>query len=65
MVLESNFECSRSRASLVFGCTGVTFLMVMDCDYLTKWKIINQIVVLVTLLLGHEEVHGIVLKKTL
>ena len=42
MVLESNFEYSRSRASLVFGCTGVTFLMVMDCDYLTKWKIINQ-----------------------
>lgn len=63
MVLESNFECSRSRASLVFGCTGVT-LMVMDCDYLTKWKVINQIVVLVTLLLGHEGVHGIVLKKT-
>ena len=55
MVLESNFE---------FRSTGVTFLMVMDSDYLTKWQIINQIVVLVTLLLGHEGVHGIVLKKT-
>lgn len=55
MVLESNFE---------FRSTGVTFLMVMDSDYLTKWQTINQIVVLVTLLLGHEGVHGIVLKKT-
>ena len=54
MVLESNFE---------FRSTGVT-LMVMDSDYLTKWQIINQIVVLVTLLLGHEGVYGIVLKKT-
>ena len=55
VVLESNFE---------FRSTGVTFLMVMDSEYLTKWQIINQIVVLVTLLLGHEGVHGIVLKKT-
>ena len=55
MVLESNFE---------FRSTGVTVLMVMDSDYLTKWQIINQIVVLVTSLLGHEGVHGIVLKKT-
>ena len=47
-----------------FRSTGVTFLMVMDSDYLTKWQIINQIVVLVTLLLGHEGVHAIVLKKT-
>ena len=54
MVLESNFE---------FRSTGVTFLMVMDSDYLTKWQIINQIVVLVMLLLGHEGVHGIVLNN--